>query len=214
MDGDTQQQFGKRAVRFIVCLFAVLCLFIACFVHFLSIRIFYCLETMTYFNMTSFFFSFFLFLHFLSVFCEPCVSLQYSREFLFLLRNSGGGSVDPLAAFPAEVVQSDFTAANRECASKPKGVRKRGSRGGMRQRLKRQGHRRIPLPTVMLANVQSLRNKLDELRANVKFLKEFREACLLAFTETWLKEQDSYSDLEIDGFGEPYRLDRDPTVNG
>ena len=84
----------------------------------------------------------------------------------------------------------------------------------MRQRLKRQGHCRIPLPTVMLANVQSLRNKLDELRANVKFPREYREACLLAFTETWLKEQDSHSDLEIDGFGEPYRLDRDPTVTG
>lgn len=76
------------------------------------------------------------------------------------------------------------------------------------------GHRRIPLPTVMLANVQSLRKKMDELRANVKFLKEYNSACLLAFTEMWLKEQDYYSDLEMDGFGEPYRLDRDPTVMG
>ncbi|GAA6078098.1 uncharacterized protein LOC109615369 isoform X2 [Tachysurus ichikawai] len=80
----------------------------------------------------------------------------YSREFLLLLRNPGEGSLDPLAAFPAEVVQSDFTAAKRECVSKPKGARKRGSHGGVRQRLRRQGHRRIPLPTFMLANVQSL----------------------------------------------------------
>lgn len=84
----------------------------------------------------------------------------------------------------------------------------------MRQRLKRQGHLRIPLPMVMLANVQSLCNKLDELQANVKFLKEYNSACILALTETWLKDQDSQSDLEIGGFGEPYCLDRDPTATG
>ncbi|CAM4639073.1 unnamed protein product [Leuciscus chuanchicus] len=91
-------------------------------------------------------------------------------------------------------------------------ARKRGRRGGVRQRLRRQGYRRIPLPTVILANVQSLRNKVDELQANVKFLTEYSSACLLAFTETWLKEHDLQSDLEIDGFGVPYRLDRDPAV--
>lgn len=64
----------------------------------------------------------------------------------------------------------------------------------------------------MLANVQSLQNQLDELWANVKFLKEYNRACLIAFMETKLKEQGSYSDLDIDGFGEPYCLDRDPTV--
>lgn len=32
--------------------------------------------------------------------------------------------------------------------------------------------------------------------------------------ETWLKQEDFYSDLEIDGFGELYWLDRDPTVMG
>ncbi len=42
----------------------------------------------------------------------------------------------------------------------------------------------MPLSTIMLANVQSLSKKLDELRANVKFLKEYSRACLLAFMET------------------------------
>ncbi|KAK0133056.1 Arachidonate 15-lipoxygenase B [Merluccius polli] len=60
----------------------------------------------------------------------------------------------------------------------------------------------------------SLRNKVDELQANVKFLEEYKNACLLAITETWLKDHDSQSDLRIDGFGEPVRLDRDPTVTG
>ena len=36
--------------------------------------------------------------------------------------------------------------------------------------------------------------------------------CLLVFTESWLKEQDTSADLEIDGFGAPFRVDRDPVV--
>lgn len=81
------------------------------------------------------------------------------------------GTLDPLTGCAAEVVWSDSTAVNRGWVSKPKRVRKRASWGGVRQRLKRQGHRCVPLPTVMLANVQSLCNKLDELWANVKSLR-------------------------------------------
>lgn len=71
----------------------------------------------------------------------------------------------------------------------------------VRQRLKRQGLRRIHLPTIMLGNVQSLPNKVDELQANVKFLEEYKGECVLAVTETWLKDRDAQSDLKIDGFG-------------
>lgn len=37
---------------------------------------------------------------------------------------------------------------------------------------------------------------------------------LFFFMETRIKEQDSYSNLDIDGFGEYYHLDRDQTVTG
>lgn len=84
----------------------------------------------------------------------------------------------------------------------------------MCQRFKRQGLGRIPLPTVILANVQSLRNKVDELRASVKFLAEYNSTCRLVLTETWLKEQDSHSDLEIDGFRIPFHLDGVSSVTG
>lgn len=43
--------------------------------------------------------------------------------------------------------------------------RKRGSGGGIQQRLKCQKLRRISLLSIILANVQSLRNKSDELQA-------------------------------------------------
>ncbi|XP_039509538.1 uncharacterized protein LOC120464222 [Pimephales promelas] len=93
-------------------------------------------------------------------------------------------------------------------------VRKRGRRGGVRRRLRRTGLRRLPLPSIILGNVQSLRNKVDELQANVKFIPEFKNACIIALTETWLKEHDPSQDFEIDGFDQPIRLDRDAQLTG
>lgn len=152
-----------------------------------------------------------LLFHFMYGLCENREPLQYGREFLLRFRSSGVGAVDSSAVLPAGFIRQDHTGDQR-WSSKPTGARKRGRRSGIRQCLKRLGHRRIPLPTIMLANVQSLRNKVDELQANVKFLEEYRSACLLAITETWLKDYDLQSDLRIDGFGEPFRLDRDSTV--
>lgn len=92
-------------------------------------------------------------------------------------------------------------------------TRKQGKRGGVKQRTRKLLSRnRIPLPSVILANVRSLRNKIEELRANVLHLRDYRDACLMAFTETWLTESDSDSALEISGFGAPLRLDRDSEV--
>lgn len=66
----------------------------------------------------------------------------------------------------------------------------------------------------MLANVQSLQNKTDELQAWVHYSHIFRNACILAFTETWLSDRDTDGDLEMDGFGIPTRLDRDAAATG
>lgn len=38
---------------------------------------------------------------------------------------------------------------------------------------------------------------MDELQGNVTFLKDFRDCCVLAFTETWLTENDQDTDLSI-----------------
>ncbi|KAK0155559.1 Ras GTPase-activating-like protein IQGAP1 [Merluccius polli] len=59
-----------------------------------------------------------------------------------------------------------------------------------------------------------MRNKVDELQANVKCIPEYKNACVIALTETWLKEHDLGQDLEIDGFGQPIRLDRDTQLTG
>ena len=58
----------------------------------------------------------------------------------------------------------------------------------------------IPLPSMILSDVLSLRSEIDELQANVNHLREFGEACIMAVTETWLTHMESDSLLEIDGF--------------
>lgn len=46
----------------------------------------------------------------------------------------------------------------------------------------------------------------------MQFILEYRNACLIALTDTYLKEQDLQTYLEIDGFGLPLRVDRDSAV--
>lgn len=137
----------------------------------------------------------------------------FSHELLLSLRTSTGGRVP--AGIPAELYtpySPDDVPVHRTTR------RKRGRRGGIRRRLKclsLDNRRRLPpLPTVLLSNAQSIRNKVDELEAWAKFKPEVREACLLAFTETWLSEADQDGDLAISGFGSPFRLDRSPEITG
>ncbi|KAL7826504.1 hypothetical protein AOLI_G00317130 [Acnodon oligacanthus] len=50
-----------------------------------------------------------------------------------------------------------------------------------------------PLPSLLLANVRSLENKLDELRAQ----RETRECCALILTETWLSDSTPDSAIQL-----------------
>lgn len=82
--------------------------------------------------------------------------------------------------------------------------RKRGSRGGIRNRMRRRGSR-LPLPAITLSNVRSLRNKADELSSLVRTDSDYRQTSLFCFTETWLSEDVDY---DLDGFN-IIRFDRD-----
>lgn len=83
--------------------------------------------------------------------------------------------------------------------------RKRGRRGGVKIRVRKRSLSRTPLPSMILGNVQSLRNKLDELQGHAGLQKDFKDCCVMAFTETWLTEQDQDNELLIDRFGAPFR---------
>ena len=61
---------------------------------------------------------------------------------------------------------------------------------------------------MILGNVRSLRSKIDELYANVKFLTEYRDANLVCFSEMWLDDMIDSRHLRVDGFGAPIRAGR------
>ncbi len=82
----------------------------------------------------------------------------------------------------------------------------RGKRAGIRNRLRERACS-PPLPSIMLANVQSLENKMDDLRARISFQQDIRDCNILCLTETWLtpsvpdtavRPSDNFSVLQMD----------------
>ncbi len=91
-------------------------------------------------------------------------------------------STDP--AWPLEILRS--TELNIGRLNNPRRRRKhRGRRAGIRNRLRKRTHR-PPLPSILLANVQSLENKMDDLRARISFQWDIRDCNIFCLTETWL----------------------------
>lgn len=111
------------------------------------------------------------------------IIIQYSRELLLSLQHhSVSSNQAELKSEPR--IKTDNRRQNRI----GKSTRKRGGKGGVREKLKRLAGVGLcpPLPSVILANVRSLRNKLDELQANCKLQWAYKEASLICITESWL----------------------------
>lgn len=123
--------------------------------------------------------------------------LRYGRDLLLSLRPRATPTRDIFGDVPSCLVR-------QEDKKRP---RKRGRRGGIRQRLRRRPDR-PPLPSIIFSNVRSLRNKLDELRLNTRICHDYREACVMAFTETWFQEDFPDQLTQVQGFTN-VRLDRD-----
>ncbi|KAK0155060.1 hypothetical protein N1851_002626 [Merluccius polli] len=79
----------------------------------------------------------------------------------------------------------------------------RGCRAGTKRREKRKRHKPA-VPAIIMGNVRSLGNKMDELSALVKTQREYRECSLFCFSETWLHSHIPDSSVEV-----PVRGDRD-----
>ncbi len=90
--------------------------------------------------------------------------------------------------------------------------RKRGKRAGVLIRLRLRAFR-PPLPTILLANVQSLDNKLCELRARISYQRETRDCCVICLTETWMSAIVPDSAIELTGFS-VHRSDRTEELTG
>ena len=141
-------------------------------------------------------------------------NFSYGREFLLNLRNAGNSDtyfssiVFPTYMLPTLPQCSDDTERDQT-------KHKKRRKGGIPQKLKKmakQGCNTMSLPTVVLSSVRSLRSETDELQATVNYIHECKNACLLAFTETWLNGNVHDNEWFIDGFGTPIHLDRNSSA--
>ncbi|KAK3546757.1 hypothetical protein QTP70_035027 [Hemibagrus guttatus] len=83
--------------------------------------------------------------------------------------------------------------------------RKRGKRAGALVKLRQRGFRTV-LPSIHLANLRSLPNKMDELLLS-RTNKDFSNSAALCFTESWLNDAIPDSALNLPGF-QLFRADR------
>jgi hypothetical protein len=77
--------------------------------------------------------------------------------------------------------------------------RRRGAHNGLLVPLGRRAQH-PPHPSILLANVPSLDNKVEELRARISFLRDIRDCNILCFTETWLPRDILSESIQPVGF--------------
>ncbi len=112
-------------------------------------------------------------------------------------------SMDP--AWPLEILRN--TKVNKGHLNNCRRRKKHSGRhAGIRNRLRERAHS-PPLPSILLANVQSFENKMDDLRARISFQRDIRDCNILCLTETWLtpsvpdtavRPSDNFSVLRMD----------------
>ncbi len=89
-------------------------------------------------------------------------------------------SPNPNPSWPLEVLRNAENKGHRRRYKKH-----RGKSAGIRNRLRKRAHSPA-LPSILLANVQSLDNKMDNLRARISFQWDIRDCNIICLTETWL----------------------------
>ena len=72
-----------------------------------------------------------------------------------------------------------------------------GRRSGCLVRIRRRASK-LPLPSSLLANVQSLENKLDDLRLRLSYQRDIKNCNILCFTESWLN--DDMDNIQLAGY--------------
>ncbi|KAJ8402059.1 hypothetical protein AAFF_G00372940 [Aldrovandia affinis] len=88
--------------------------------------------------------------------------------------------------------------------------RGRGRRARQRKTEARREKRRFKpyLPSIIMGNVRSLANKMDELTGVTQSQAEFRECSIMCFTESWLHKDIPDNNVSVGGF-QTVRGDRD-----
>ncbi len=86
--------------------------------------------------------------------------------------------------WPLDILRN--TEENKGHLNNPRRRKKHcGKHTGICNKLRERAHS-PPLPSILLANVQSLENKMDDLRARISFRRDIRDCNILCLSETWL----------------------------
>ncbi len=147
----------------------------------------------------------------------PVFKRAYSREFLldvgrttFLeLNSTHAEELRDLGLLRRPTLSPTPTTASRPQRRRYKRrerKQKRGKRGGIRARLAANPHKPA-IPTIVLANVRSLDNKLDYIRLLRSAQRTVRDCCVFVFTETWLNNSVPDCAIQLDQLT-CYRADR------
>lgn len=76
---------------------------------------------------------------------------------------------------------------------------RRGCRAGKKLREKKRRFRPA-VPSITMGNLRSISNKTDELSALTRYQREYRDSCLLIFSESWLTTNIPDSAVTMDHF--------------
>ncbi len=126
---------------------------------------------------------YFLFLHTLTsalIIYDKRTLLDIGHHYTNLLQDTL--STNP--TWPLEILRN--TEVNKGHLNNPRRRKKHcGKCAGICNRLRERAHS-PPLPSILLAIVQSLENKMDDFRARIHFRQDIRDCNILCLTETWL----------------------------
>ena len=135
---------------------------------------------------------------------------QYSREFLLEKISTFFSLEAKLAEEPSCLELLCYPSRVKPHPERRRRRRqKRGKRGGIRARLAASPHKPA-IPTLLMANVRSLDNKMD----NVIYYDQpsARDCCVYVFTETWLHKNIPDSAIQLDKLT-CYQADRNKDSN-
>ncbi len=88
-------------------------------------------------------------------------------------------------SWPLEILQKVNNGHLNNHLNRQRIKKHHGKCAGFRNRLRKRAHS-PPLPSILLTNVQSLENKMDDLRARISFQWDIRDFKILCLSETWL----------------------------
>ncbi len=125
-------------------------------------------------------------------------NIRYSRQRLLDINNALSHPC-PCATIPADLDPHRLIHSAATTTTTIKTRKRGGRRAGVRSKVRARKYRPF-VPPVIFGNCRSIHNKIDELRANCRFLYNFRESCCIALTETWLHETIPNSAVELPNF--------------